>query len=312
MVGSASPKIIITGGTGLLGLNWAYHIRDKYEPVIGMHSRKVHPEGISVRYFDLDSPDTLLADFEALEPAVVVHTAGLTSIEVCEADPDLARNVNVELSRHVSKACHALGVPMIHISTDNLFDGRSPMVREDNDVNPVNVYGKTKAEAEQVIQEHHDDVIIVRTNFYGWGPAYKPSFSDTIIRTLREGGELSLFEDVFYTPILISDLVNATHELLDKGHRGIFHVVGDERLSKLSFGQHVADVFGLDAAGIRAGYLKNMTNLANRPYDMSMSNEKVRSALGRSIGTVTEQLERLRQEEHTELTRAIHEVDTLR
>ena len=312
MVTPAKRKVIITGGAGLLGLNWGYHIRDRYEPVLGIHSRHIRPEGITTQQFNLDSPGKFLADVKPFEPAVIIHAAGLTSIEECEADPGLAWKVNVELSRHVCEACRELDIPMVHISTDNLFDGTSPMVGEEHDVHPVNIYGKTKAEAERVIQETNDDVIIVRTNFYGWGPAYKPSFSDTIIRTLRQGRELSLFEDVFYTPILISDLVSATHELLDKGQSGVFHVVGDERLSKLAFGHRVAEIFGLDASRIRPGRLKDMSNLTSRPYDMSMSNEKVRGTLGRSIGTVTEQLERLRKQEYTDLTRAIHEVDSIR
>ena len=312
MAATDKPAIIITGGTGLLGLNWGYQVKDRYTPVLGLHAREIQPAGLSTNPLPLESTAALLPAMEALAPTAVIHTAGLTSIEGCETDPALARHVNVELSRHVSEACREMGIPMIHISTDNLFDGTAPMVTEDAHDNPVNVYGQTKAEAEQVIQECHDDVIIVRTNFYGWGPIYKPSFSDTIIRTLRSGGELSLFEDVYYTPILISDLVDATHDLLDKGHRGVFHVVGDERLSKCDFGHCVADAFGLDASGIRAGRLKDMTNLASRPYDMSMSNEKTRLALGRSLGTVAEQLARLREQEQSNLTRSIHEVDSIR
>jgi dTDP-4-dehydrorhamnose reductase len=304
--------MVITGGTGLLGLSWGYQARDRYAPVLGMHKRQINPAGMAVQNLNLDDTDLLLAELEALAPVVVIHTSGMTSIEACEADPALAYRVNVELSRHVCEACRALGIPMVHISTDNLFDGKSAMVDEKHPVNPVNVYGKTKAEAEQAIQDCYDDVIIVRTNFYGWGPSYKPSFSDTIINTLRAGGEVSLFEDVFYTPILIPDLIKATQELLDSGQRGVFHVVGDERLSKYEFGHLVAEIFGLDASCIKAGRLRDMTNLANRPYDMSMSNSKLTKAIGRSIGSAREQLERLRQQETTELTKALHEADSLR
>jgi dTDP-4-dehydrorhamnose reductase len=312
MAASDKPVIIITGGAGLLGLNWGYHIRDRYAPVLGLHAREIQPAGLATRHLPLESKAVLLPVLEALAPRAIIHTAGLTSIEGCEADPALARQVNVEVSRYVSEACKEMAIPMIHISTDNLFDGNSAMVTEDAPVNPVNVYGQTKAEAELVIQECHDDVIIVRTNFYGWGPVYKPSFSDTIIRSLRNGGDLSLFEDVYYTPILISDLVNAAHDLLEKGRRGVFHVVGDERLSKYDFGHRVADAFDLDASGIRAGRLKDMANLAKRPFDMSMSNEKTRVALGRSLGTLAEQLVRLREQENSNLTRSIHEVDSIR
>jgi len=304
--------VIITGGAGLLGLNWGYYLPDSYTPILGLHSRQIRPKGIDAQSLSLDSTERFLADIDGLDPALVIHTAGLTSIEGCEKDPALARHVNVELARHVCEACKKLQIPMVHISTDNLFDGTTPMVDESHPVNPVNMYGKTKAEAEQEILDSYGDVIIVRTNFFGWGPAYKPSFSDTIIGTLRDEGKLSLFDDVFYTPILMSDLIRATQDLLDQGHRGVFHIVGDKRLSKYDFGNRVAEIFGLDSSRIGAGRLKDMSNLASRPYDMSMSNKKTCTLLKRPIGNIAEQLGRLKTQENSELTRNIHEVDSLR
>jgi dTDP-4-dehydrorhamnose reductase len=293
--------VIITGGAGLLGLNWGYYLPDRYTPVLGLHSRQIRPKGIDAQSLSLDSTERFLADIDGLDPALVIHAAGLTSIERCEKDPALARYVNVELTRHVCEACKKLQIPMVHISTDNLFDGTTPMVDESHTVNPVNMYGKTKANAEQEILSSYSDVIIVRTNFYGSGPVYKPSFSDTIIGTLRKGGTLSLFEDVYYTPILMSDLIHATHDLLDQGYRGVFHIVGDERLSKLEFGYKIAKQFKLDQKLIHVGKLADIPNLTKRPFDMSLSNKKTCKALGKKIGSVNEQLATLSNQDNTEV-----------
>jgi dTDP-4-dehydrorhamnose reductase len=110
----------------------------------------------------------------------------------------------------------------------------------------------------------------------------------------------------------MSDLINTTHELLENGHRGVFNVVGDERLSKHAFGCKLANIFDYDITLINSGRLKDMKALTTRPYDMSMSNEKVTRLLGRSIGNIDAQLVRLKQEENLTRVRAIHEIDSLR
>ena len=141
--------------------------------------------------------------FDEAQIGIVVHAAGMTSVEECEAKPDLARHINVDLAGNVAKACAKLGLPLIHISTDHLFSGEMPFLAETSPVTPVNVYGRTKAEAELQVLEAHPLALVIRTNFYGWGTSYRRSFSDVIIETLRSGRELNLFKDVFYTPILV-------------------------------------------------------------------------------------------------------------
>jgi dTDP-4-dehydrorhamnose reductase len=285
--------VIITGGAGLLGLNWGLQIRNNFNVILALHQRVIQIPGLKSRKVDLSSSKNLLELARETNPVLIVHTAGLTNIEECEKNPELAREVNVEASGNVSEVCKNLQIPMIHISTDNLFDGVGSLVDENHPINPVNVYGKTKAEAEKTILDIWDDVVVVRTNFYGWGPRYKSSFSDTIINSLRQGKAISLFSDVSYTPIYIPILVNTAHQILDKDGRGIFHVVGDEKLSKFEFGKRIAKKFNLDINLINENKIKNMTGLADRPMDMSLSNAKVSQFLGKTLGNVDSQLSQL-------------------
>jgi dTDP-4-dehydrorhamnose reductase len=228
---------------------------------------------------------------------VVVHAAGLTSIEECEAKPDLARHINVDLAGNVAKACAKLGLPLIHISTDHLFSRELPLLAETSPVTPVNVYGSTKAEAELQVLEAHHLALVLRTNFYGWGTSYRRSFSDVIIESLRSGKDLKLFTDVFYTPILVETVTRAAHDLIDTKATGIVNIVGDERISKYEFGIRIAEEFGLDAGLIKPGLLADQVALVQRPYDMSLSSQKVSKLLGRKLGGVSEHIARLHQQE---------------
>lgn len=291
-----SESVFITGGSGLLALNWAIAIRQRCRVVLGLHTRNVSLAGVQTRPTQLDSVTQLVKDLEESGAQLVVHTAGLTSVEGCEANPALARHLNVELAQNVAGACSNLGLPLVHISTDHLFSS-GMLFDESQPTDPINVYGRTKADAEGRVLDAHPEALVVRTNFFGWGPPYRRSFSDTILASLRSGEQISLFHDVFYTPIIIENLVNAVHELADRRISGIVNVTGDERISKCEFGYMIAKYFELDPGLITPGYLADKPGLVQRPHDMSLSNAKAATLLGRKLGGPHEHVGRLHKQE---------------
>lgn len=303
-----NPRILITGGSGLLALNWALAVRDRFSPILGLHERDVSVAGAETVRLDLESADRLVAAFEALQPHIVVHAAGLASVERCESDPALARHINVDLASNVAEACAKLALPLVHISTDHLFSGAAAMVDEVCPPAPINVYGRTKAEAESRVLDAHPQALVIRTNFYGWGPSYRQSFSDWIIRSLRARREIALFEDVFYTPILIEALAEAVHDLIDLKAAGIFHVVGDDRISKFEFGTIVAKEFGLDVGLIQTASIRDRKSLVQRPRDMSLTNEKTCKTIARKLGVAAEQIARLHRQEQDGHAREVRDL----
>ncbi|MGQ0666816.1 MAG: SDR family oxidoreductase [Nitrospiraceae bacterium] len=297
--------VLITGGSGLLALNWAVASRNRYSVVLGLHNRRVALAGVETRQIDLESVDHLVRTFETVRPQIVIHTAGLTNVEECEARPGLAQHVNVDLATNVAQACATLGVSLAHISTDHLFSGDAALMDETNPVAPQNVYGRTKAEAEAGVLKAHAGALVIRTNFYGWGPSYRRSFSDVILGALRSEKELNLFKDVFYTPILIETAVQAIHDLIGFKSTGIFHVVGDDRISKYEFGLKIAEGFNLPPDSIKPGFLADRHELVRRPLDMSLSNRKACRVLGRKLGGIDEHIARLLGQEQTGVVKEI-------
>lgn len=289
--------LFLTGGSGLLALNWAMAVRDQRRVVLGIHERQMSLAGTEQVRIPLESVDEIVRSLEEIQPSAVVHTAALTSVEQCEANPDLARHINVVLAANVASACARVGVPLVHISTDHLFSGDVPLVDETRPVAPLNVYGRSKAEGELRVLDAGPDTLVVRTNFFGWGPAHRSSFSDAILSSLRGGRSVALFEDVFYTPILIESLVRAVHEILDLGASGIIHVTGDDRISKYDFGVMLAAEFELDARLIEPTRFTGQKALVQRPLDMSLSNARARALVGHPLGTSAEHVARLRAQE---------------
>jgi len=288
-------RVLITGGSGLLALNWAYSMRDKHLIILGLHQRKISLTGTQIALLNLESQDNLSRQFELVRPEIVIHTAGLTNVERCQSDPILAQQLNVILATNIAKICARFQVPFIHISTDHLYSGHSSFADESLLTSPVNVYGSTKAEAELRVLDENPEALIIRTNFFGWGTNYRQSFSDFVIHRLREKKEIELFDDVFYTPILIGALAQAAHDLIAMNAKGIFNIVGGQRISKLDFGVTLAQVFGLDDALIKPTQIAMKSLLVKRPLDMSLSNKKAVSLLGREFGTIEDYLTQLRQ-----------------
>lgn len=290
-------RLLITGGTGLLGINWARAMQRDWEIVLGVHRRPVSLTGVRSAELPLDHPGELEASIRQIDPDVIVHAAALANVDACQKDPEAAEYANVTLAANTAAAAAACGKTLIHISSDQLFDGKQSMLSEDAEVCPLNEYGRSKARAEEKVAAIYPAALIARTNFFGHGLKDRISFSDWILDQLRAGTSPSLFADVFFTPILIESLAGACMDLVERGARGIFHVVGDERLSKFDFGQKLAEVFELPRQLLKSSLVADAHLAAARPKDMSLSNAKLKSALGRSPGSVMDFLKRLRDQE---------------
>lgn len=234
---------------------------------------------------------------QRLSPEVVVHTAGITSVDECERDPAQARQVNAEISRHVASAARESGARLIHISTDHLFAGSRSFYDEEAAPEPVNAYARSKLLAEEAVARACPAALIVRTNFFGWGPPHRQSFSDWIYDTLSRGEALTMFDDVYITPILADQVAVFSHRLLALGASGVYNVAGDERISKYDFATRLADLYELPGSLIQRGKIAASQLCARRPPDMSLDNRKARERLGTSLGNIADHLRSLKEQQ---------------
>lgn len=290
--------IAITGGSGLLAMNWAVAMRNRAKICLFTHKHAVNIAGVESTHVPLEDVVSIKRALKDRDVDLVVHTAGMTSVDECERQPELAHIANVDLARNVAMAARDLGVRLVHISTDHLFQGDKALVDEQERPNPINMYGRTKFIAEERVSALDPNALLVRTNFYGWGHANRNSFSDWIVQSLKQGKGLTAFSDVYFTPTLIDDLVRAIHDLLDKPIAGVLHIVGEERVSKFEFAIAVAEQFGYNTTLIKEGSIANSPLLASRPRDMSLNNGKAMELIGRPIGALKAGLQALHEQAH--------------
>jgi dTDP-4-dehydrorhamnose reductase len=284
-------KVLITGGSGLLGSNLVKLMVDKFAVHTIVWRHQVKFKNCQVYQVDITKEDNLLKLVKNINPWCCIHTAALTDVDYCETHRDEAWKINVEGTRNVVNVAEKINSKIIYISTDSVFDGKKGMYTEEDPTNPQNFYALTKLEGEKVIHAAGVPYIIIRTNIYGWNAQKKLSIAEWMLNSLLEKKKLTLFSDIFFTPILVNNFSYVMIEMLEKDISGLFHVAGSERCSKLQFGLVLAEVFGLDADLIEPILSTDKKLVAKRPCDPSLSIEKIKKKVKTRLFNVKEGLE---------------------
>lgn len=297
--------IVFTGGSSLLAQSWIRDNSPNFNYILSLHQRKLEDSKHKTIFLDYKKVAHIAEQLRLIKADIVVNCIGLTSVEDCEENQKLAKETNVETTSNIASACHQSGVKMVHISTDHLFDGTKAFSQETTQLSPLNVYGKTKGEGEQIILSKNPDTLIIRTNFFGWGPSYKASFSDKILKSLESEKSINLFDDVYYTPISIKTLSEKVHLLINKDASGVFNICSNERITKYQFGLMIADAFGYAKELVHPMSIEAVPNLTVRPKDMSLSNHKLCTFLNSSIPSLEKQIHALKLEGKTQKERLV-------
>ncbi len=157
---------------------------------------------------DITDPDAIHQALDRQKPDILVNAAAYTAVDQAEGEPDRALAVNRDGPEHLARACARAGIPLIHISTDYVFDGRSRRpYREDDPTAPLNIYGRSKAEGEDRIRACHPEHVILRTSWLY--AAHGRNFLTTMIRLGREREALSIVDDQTGSPTHAADLARA-------------------------------------------------------------------------------------------------------
>lgn len=285
---------LVTGAAGRLGHELCRHLMASGRRVVAFsHERPIDIVGLSSQTVDLLDRASVERAITEADCRYVVHTAGLTDVDGCESQPAKARQIHVDATRFVATVARSCGAAFVQISTDHLWNGLRQFVDEEAPPQPMNVYAHTKFEGELAALAAHDGALIIRTNFFGRGRPWRPSFSDWIESSLRQGRRLTMFRDVFFTPIAMRLLCPAIVEMAARGATGVFHVAGRERLSKYEFAVRFTERFGFDRGRIEPVSIVDFGLKAPRPKDMSLATDKAARFIGRAMPDCGESLDAL-------------------
>ena len=220
----------------------------------------------------------------------VINCIANADIEDCEKNEDMAFALNSLLPKKLAKLSESHDFKLIQISTDAVFDGKTPFRSEQDNPLPTTVYGRSKLKGEQEVLEHSHNSLIARVNFVGHSNR-KVTLFDFIYMNLRDKKGVTGYTDIYFTPLLVNQTVSAILELDRLSLSGVYHVAGRERISKFEFAKLVCEIWDLDSNYLSAApYTSNIS----RAMDLSLDTTKI-SNLGIEFPNIVDSLHTYRQ-----------------
>ena len=254
-------KILITGINGLVG-STLYELYANSSHDIIPTSRNL--EGFATTKLDITKQEEASHVFNAFKPDVVINTAAIADVDLCEVEKGLCWKTNVTAMKYLVESCKLYNSHLIHISTDYIFDGSSGPYLETDRFNPISYYGKSKLEGEKILIDSSIDYTIIRTILV-YGNHTKLNIVSFVKKNLENGKPVKLVDDQHRMPTLVGDLARACNSAADKRATGIYHVSGNEMMTYYDIGLRVADYFSLDSSLITKTKTAKLNQKAKRP-----------------------------------------------
>jgi len=279
-------RLLVTGASGLLGLNLILQAGDRYEMVGVLRSQHLAPRAnLPFRpfYADLSQPEQIGPILDQVEPDGVIHCAAMTDVDFCELHPEDAALINTSLPEKVAGEACRRGIPLLHISTDAVFDGLHGNYCEEDVPHPVNVYARTKLEGELRVLQSYPGALVGRVNFYGWSWQGHRSLAEWFYNNLSRGLPVRGFTNLEFCPLLVNQMVEILLKMFEMGLNGLYHVVSSEAQSKFEFGKMLARQFGFDESLISHHQFHTGDLRAPRSRNLTLSCDKLTQVLGQTL-----------------------------
>ncbi|MBE0613482.1 MAG: SDR family oxidoreductase [Burkholderiales bacterium] len=286
-------KVLITGATGLLGTTLVPYLK-KCENCVVTHARRAGADFL----VDLDNRDRSFEFLTQVQPSVIVNLAGLTSVELCQEEPNSAYLANTRTVENLAEwllqsgaACH-----LIQISTDQVYDGVGP--HAEDQVTLTNYYAFSKYAGE--LAADRVPSTILRTNFIGRSKlSNRESLTDWVYASLTSRKSVQVLRDVLFSPLSMNTLGEMIQLVIAKRPTGVFNLGSQDGMSKADFDFAFAERLGLATSTMsridsgQATFLK-----AYRPKDMRMDCSKFENVLGVKLPLLSDELNRVAKEYH--------------
>jgi dTDP-4-dehydrorhamnose reductase len=264
-------RILVTGSNGLLGQKLIKLLSNKSDIELLATSkganRVSNKEGYRYQSLNITNQQEVNTIFDAFKPTAVINTAAMTNVDSCEDDKELCWDLNVNAVKYLIEASKKHNTHLIHLSTDFVFDGEAGPYKETDQPNPLSYYGKSKYEAEKLIQASDIKWAIARTIIV-YGVAENMSRSNIVLwakDALAKGNPLTIVDDQFRSPTLAEDLAMGCWLIAEKQAEGIYHLSGKDNLSVLDLVYAVADFYGHDKSNITPISSASLNQRAKRP-----------------------------------------------
>lgn len=233
-------RVLITGGGGMLA--------HAFKTLLA--ARGVEPVALTRSQLDLTRPSQIVVMLDEIQPTLVLNCAAYTKVDQAEKEPAVADEINGKATGFLANACKTRGLPLVHFSTDYVFDGslRRPL-RPNDPVGPAGAYGKSKLIGERLLQDFAPPRWLILRTAWLYGPG-GPNFVQTMLNAARAGKQLRVINDQFGCPTYTFDLAEATLALLETDAHGIYHLSNNGQTNWFDFTHAIMTEFGVTPASL--------------------------------------------------------------
>ena len=259
-------KILVTGVKGQLG----------YDVVQEGEKRGLEMFGTDVDSMDITDAGQVRKVMEAYKPDGVIHCAAYTAVDAAEEHQEICRKINVNGTRNIAEVCQDMDIPLMYFSTDYVFDGQGENFwKEDDERQPLNVYGQMKYEGELAVQELVQKYFILRISWvFGVNGS---NFIKTMLRLGKERGAVGVVSDQMGSPTYTYDLAKLVLDMFQTDKYGVYHVTNDGICSWYEFACEIFKQAGMDVK-VTPLTTAEYPAKAARPLNSRMSKDKLVNA----------------------------------
>lgn len=256
-------NILVTGSTGQLGSDIVKELLKRGYSTLSPNRSE----------FNLCSEDSIRNYILNSNCEAIVHCAAYTQVDKAEDEKDLCIKINATATKHIVKCAKILDIPMIYISTDYVFDGtKDGEYTENDETNPINIYGESKLAGEKYVQEILDKYYIVRTswvfNING------KNFIETMLRLSKANNQLSIVNDQIGSPTYTKDLSRLLVDMLETSKYGLYHATNEGYCSWYEFANTIFKLANINI-DIKAINSNEYASRAKRPLNSKLSKDKL-------------------------------------
>jgi dTDP-4-dehydrorhamnose reductase len=272
-------KILILGGTSLIGSTFAQYAKNRYDLYLTTHSASMTDLDFNTINVDiLKNANNIVQIITDYKPHYVIHCVAFPNVDFCETNQNLANILHVERTKDIAKISNKIGAKLIYFSTDAVFDGNlSRKYKENDSTNPLSHYGKTKLKSEKILLDYKINTVLRTTVVYGWHQ--KSRFTNWVINSLKNNQSVGAFIDQQNTPTLVDDIAKVLVEIIENDISGLYHVSGSTCLSRNEFALKIANKFELNNKLISPTSSDKQKQLAPRPKNGCLDNSYCENTL---------------------------------
>ena len=284
-------KILITGAFGQLGNSLKNFLSINDEVFRTGLNIPTGGKGLQLNIVD----KIMLKDIiSSISPDVIINLAALTNVDFCESNPEIAKEVN---TNGVQNLVDVFSGKIIHLSTDYVFDGLKGPYKEEDQINPISVYGKTKYDAEKIVLDKNNNLVLRANVLYNMFGNNKASFLNWVVNNLKNKNSIQVVNDQFNNPTWTESIAEILVNCLNKDMSGLYHWGDQDYLSRYDFAIKIAESYNLKSDLIKKISTSQLKQMAPRPLNGGLDQSKLKKYLNITPPSINDCLDAIRIKE---------------